>query len=311
MKWTSLLARCLLALFYQIRVHPTSSARRRTHSSMGKNIKLAYSTESPYTNPEWLVLTAFVTWWSNADHHNRPVLSSNDEADIVDLLCRLLEPVGNHRRDHIKPSKGKSSRKRNRKRSLTQDAAILANSSPAPPTPDILFHITLGLNTTIRHLESLSATSRPQSLGRASIHVSKDETAKSVEPLGPLSAVFVCRTGLPPILTSSLPLLAATASLAFPEEPPIRLVPLGQVAEEKLAQSLHQPKVGFIGLQSDASSAGNIIDLVRNRVHPVDVPWLKEASSGTYLPVKVRQTEVKVGRKKKSVQFLRDNGGQK
>jgi ribonuclease P/MRP protein subunit POP3 len=240
------------------------------------------------------------------------VLSSDDEADIVDHLSRLLEPIGNYRRDHIKPSKGKSCRKRNRKRRLTQDAPIVADSRPVPPTPDIFDHITLGLNTTVRHLESLSAISKPQSVGRASIDVSEDAAVKAVEPLGPLSAVFVCRTGLPLILTSSLPLLAATASLAFPEEPPIRLVPLGKKAGEKLARILHQPKVGFIGLQSDASRAGNIIDLVRDRVQPVDVPWLKEASSGTYLPVKVRQTVVKVGRKEeKAAHSLRDRGGQK
>jgi ribonuclease P/MRP protein subunit POP3 len=240
------------------------------------------------------------------------LLSSNDEADIVDLLCRLLEPIGNYRREHIKPSRGKSSRKKKRKRIFTQFAATATDAGPAAPMPDIFSHIALGFNTTIRHLESLSATSRPQSLRGPSLEGSKEAATKSVEPLAPLSAVFVCLTGLPPILTSSLPLLTATASLAFPEEPPILLVPLRKIAGDKMAQALHQPKVGFVALQSDIPTAGNLIDLVRNRVQLVDVPWLKEASSGTYLPVKVRQTEVKVGPKKeKAAHSLRDNGGPK
>jgi ribonuclease P/MRP protein subunit POP3 len=76
-----------------------------------------------------------------------------------------------------------------------------------------------------------------------------------------------------------------------------------------LAQALHQPTVGFIGLRSDTGAAKNLIDLVRDRVQPVDVPWLKEAGSATYLPVKIRRTEVQVG-PKKVTHSLRD-GDQK
>jgi hypothetical protein len=130
---------------------------------------------------------------------------------------------------------------------------------------------------TIRHLESLSAISRPQPLGGPTL-----EQSKSIGQLAPLSAVFVCRAGLPPILTSSLPLLTATASLAFPEEPPTRLIHLGKTAGDRLAQVLHQPTVGFIGLRSDTAITKNLIALVRDRIQPVDVPWLREAGSTTY-----------------------------
>ena len=233
------------------------------------------------------------------------MLSSPDEAEIVDLLCRVLDPVGNYRREHIKPSTGKSSRKRKRKRRVaksTQDAAPATDAEPAPPAPEVSSHITLGFNTTIRRLELLSAVSRPQSLGGEISAKSEDETGKSIRLLPSLSAVFICRTGLPPILTSSLPLLAATASSAFPKEPPIRLVPLSKAAEDKLAIALHQPKVGFVGLQADAPAAEILTTLVRDRIPPVDVPWLREASSSTYLPVKVRRTEVNVRPRKKKVE---------
>lgn len=235
------------------------------------------------------------------------MLSSSNEADIADLLCKLLEPVGNFRREHIKPSKGNSSRKR--KRNLAK-AAVAGNDFKTAPPPEIFSHITLGFNSTVRHLESLSEFSKPLSLVETSLEASRDVSAGSVDQLSPLSAVFVCLTGLPPILTSSLPLLAATASLASIEEPPILLVPLGKVAGEKLAQAVHQPRVGFVGLLSDTSTAENLMDLVRTHVQPVGVPWLKEADSGTYLPAKIRQTEVKVGLKKeKAGHSLHNNGG--
>jgi ribonuclease P/MRP protein subunit POP3 len=270
---------------------------------MEKNRRLAYNTESPYTAAQWSVYSQLALLRkSKADlHPPRPVLTSQDEADIVDLLCRQLETVGNYRRENIKPSKGKSSRRR--KRRLMQDGAATTHSRTAPPLPDIFSYITLGFNTTVRHLESLAAISRPPLLGEATLEQPK---------IAPLSAVFVCRTGLPAILTSSLPLLAATASLAFPHESPIRLVPLGKAAGDKLAQTLHQPRVGFIGLLSHTSAAENLIGLVRTRVQPVDIPWLKETNSGAYLPVKVRQTKIKVGPKKeKAAHSLRDVGGSK
>ena len=231
-------------------------------------------------------------------------MSSQDEADVVDLLCQLLEPIGQHRREYLKPSRGSSSRKRKRK--AAQHATTSTDTTPTPPNPAISSHITLGFNTTIRHLESLSAISRPQPLGGPNL-----EQSKSIGQLAPLSAVFVCRAGLPPILTSSLPLLTATASLAFPEEPPTRLIHLGKIAGDRLAQSLHQPTVGFIGLRSDTAIAKNLIALVRDRVQPVDVPWLREAGSTTYLPVKIKQTEAQVGPKKRATRSLRDDCDQK
>ena len=183
-----------------------------------------------------------------------------------------------------------------------------ADATPAPPTPEILSHITLGLNTTVRHLEALSAVSKPQLLVGASVEEPEDAAAESAQQLTALSAVFICRTGLPPILTSSLPLLAATAALTFPEEPPTRLVLLDKTAEDRLAKALHQPNVGFIGLQTEAPAAEGLVTLVQNCVQPVQVPWLREASSGVYLPVKVKRTEVKVRPRKERVRSLRDNG---
>jgi len=217
----------------------------------------------------------------------------------VELLCRLLDPVGQHRKEHIKPSKGKRSRKRKRQ-SAEKDAASVAVVA-IPPAPEITSYLTLGFNTTVRYLENLSVASRPQTLTNTGIQASKETSETSRSPRMPLAAVFVCRTNLPPILTSVLPLLTETASLAYPQEQPIRLISLSEKAEARLAQALHQPKVGFIGLQSNAPGARGLIELVRDSIEPVDVPWLKEAGSAKYMPPKVLKKNVKIGQKKQKI----------
>ena len=115
-----------------------------------------------------------------------------------------------------------------------------------------------------------------------------------------ISVVFVCRSTLPPMLTTSLPTLAATASLAFPYEPATRLVPLSAKAEARLAEVLRQPKVGFVGILSNAPKSKSLVDFVQETVDAIDVPWLRESSKGEYLPVKTQTVDVSVGLKNKS-----------
>lgn len=150
----------------------------------------------------------------------------------------------------------------------------------------------------MRHLERLSASCKPQTLVREPFETSEELPKPHSEAVAPLAAVFVCRTSQSPILTSSLPFLIATASRAHDGEPPIRLISLSEAAEAKLAHALHQPRAGFVGLQTDAPGATSLIDLVRRSIQAVDVPWLAGTSSGNYLPVKIKKTDVKVGQKK-------------
>jgi len=88
------------------------------------------------------------------------------------------------------------------------------------------------------------------------------------------------------------------------------LIPLGEEAGNKIAHAVHQPKVGFVGLQLDAPGAMGLIDLLRTNIQAVDVPWLRESCSPTYLPVKVKQTAVKVGQKKEKVKYFEAKNAQ-
>ena len=114
-----------------------------------------------------------------------------------------------------------------------------------------------------------------------------------------LAVVFVCRSVLPDPITASIPLLVATASLAQPQSPPIRLVQLSAKVESKLAEALHQPRVGFVGLRRDMPGADVLMAIVDNVIDPVRVPWLDSSENPQYLPVQIESTETSIGSKKK------------
>lgn len=162
-----------------------------------------------------------------------------------------------------------------------------------PDLPEISSFITLGFNATVRHLELLSALSRPTLLAGSRLENDRITSTSSET----FSAVFVCRESLPTALTASLPLLAATASLAHPEQPHIRLIPLRKDAGEQIAKVLGIPRLGIAGLKRGASGAIGLTQLIQQKVQVTEVPWLQEAKIGTYLPVNVKQTEADRGHK--------------
>lgn len=106
-----------------------------------------------------------------------------------------------------------------------------------------------------------------------------------------MDAVFVARADQQPILHAHLPLLIKAASFANPSKPPIRLVSLPTRAEQKLIAALEVPRVGMIGLLDQAPGADALLELVRAKVSPLEIPWLQEAMAGHYMPVEIRSTE--------------------
>lgn len=147
-------------------------------------------------------------------------------------------------------------------------------------------HLTIGFNTTTRYLETLAQRLAP----------SKDSGQGPnpdmvLGPKAPLAAIFIPRSDRPSIMHSHLPLLTKTASLATPSSPPIRLVMLRKGAEERLGAALALPRVGLIGLIEGAPDSKGLIDFIRVCVSQVEVPWVQEAMTGQYLPVKVNEIE--------------------
>ncbi|OAA58637.1 hypothetical protein SPI_06710 [Niveomyces insectorum RCEF 264] len=118
-----------------------------------------------------------------------PSVSQEDQDTILELLCTLLAPLGQHRRDHSTPSRGKRSRRRARrsdKPTAVDDAAAgaaeagaapatgaattatkagtAADNPPAvlPPAPELARFVDTGLACITRELaRSASATSGP------------------------------------------------------------------------------------------------------------------------------------------------------
>lgn len=237
------------------------------------------------------------------------------------LLCSLLSPIGQHRANHIVKSKCKRSKKRKRQQSKSEE---VPTKSDIPPPPEISSFIAVGLNTITRSLESLAQKTKPcqspntippksDDAGETSQDLSSKEeqevgTSKKIavdsDEYAPVdahfSAIFVLRSSQPAILHTHLPQLIATASLAYPELPATRLVQLPRGSEGRLCEVLGLPRVSFIGLLEGAPHSQSLVDLIRQCVPKIEIPWLHEAKQSTYMPVKINAIETFVTAPKKN-----------
>jgi ribonuclease P/MRP protein subunit POP3 len=211
-----------------------------------------------------------------------------DSITCSDQLHRLLEPLGRHREQHTSPSKGKRSKKRKRKDTQATEAPVESFETPPEP-PRIKSHITIGFNSTTRHLEALSSKSVPSAISdhlRIKRYTTiKREGKDSLDsiPNTHLAAVFVPKSGQQAVIHAHLPLMLKTASMAAPEAPQTQLVPLSKSAEARLATALGVPRVGVLGLMGDAPDAGALIEVIREKLEPMEVPWLEQALAADYL----------------------------
>jgi RNase P subunit Pop3 len=105
------------------------------------------------------------------------------------------------------------------------------------------------------------------------------------------AAIFIPRSSQPPILHAHLPQLVVTASLASPELPATRMVQLPGGCDARLAEALGLPRVSFVGILDGAPHSKSLVDLVRECVPEVEIPWLDEAKNSVYLPVKINAIE--------------------
>ncbi|KAF7505206.1 hypothetical protein GJ744_001135 [Endocarpon pusillum] len=227
-----------------------------------KRTKTIHSTDSPYPAPPW------------------PVIASTDQQMMLELLCDLLAPLGEHRRNHIYRSQGKrSKRRRQGEEKYTVDKAVLSVPS-MPPMPEVAQYITVGFNSTIRGLQDVAQpTSKPTPA------VSQDGQLDHTKSM---AVVFVCTSTLPEMLTISIPTTVAAASARHSSRPPIRLVSLPKEAEKRLAEALFQPRVGLVGLRQDTAGGRALIEMTMNKISPVDIPWLRPDVRVKYRPVSIK-----------------------
>ena len=196
-------------------------------------------------------------------------------------LPSLLSPLGEHRRTHTQPSKGKK-----RKR----DIKAPSDDSPKPPAPAIGSHVLVGLNSVTRHLENLAASTAPPTTPAKELEAddkdafpiednAADQSALRVKPLS-----MVIITHPQPSLSPShahIPTLLHLATLRPHSETkssqPTRLIALSTTNDARFARALHIPRVGAIGIYEGALGAKALEEYVRKYVGLTECSWVDEA----------------------------------
>ncbi|RDW59731.1 hypothetical protein BP6252_12818 [Coleophoma cylindrospora] len=255
---------------------------------MERKPKTIFQLDTPFTTVQW------------------PTISEENQVTILDLLCSLLAPIGKHRSLYVTPSKGTRSKKRKRREAVQTSEIQPSQAECTPPTPEISSSVMVGLNSITRSLESLSRMSKNRDVAQTPVANLQDEVMEdrkadvevtleaAVAPETTsrhFAAVFVSRSSQPAILNAHLPQLIATASLAHPDRPPTKLVPLSRSAESQLCTALGLPRVSFVGLLDDAPYSKALLDLIRDNVSDIEVPWLKEAQMQQYRSLKVNAVQ--------------------
>ncbi|CAD6444907.1 9c8925b4-2850-48a5-b9be-cb44fb5fa038 [Sclerotinia trifoliorum] len=123
----------------------------------------------------------------------------------------------------------------------------------------------------------------------------RPQTKDAFKPDPHFSAIFVTRSDQPPILNSHLPQIIATASKAHPTKPSTRLVQVPKGSETRIAAALGLPRVSFLGILDDAPNSKALIDLIRDCVEEIQIPWLDEAKKAEYLETKINSIQTSIG----------------
>jgi ribonuclease P/MRP protein subunit POP3 len=194
-------------------------------------------------------------------------------------FCSLVGPIGEHRKTHILPSKG-------RKRKRATNAA--PDEPPKLPAPATASHVLVGLNSVTRHLETQAASTAPPTapINGTSIDEQDNPTQtdqrESATPPRILSIVIL--THPQPSLSPShahIPTLLHLANL--------RLVCLATSNDARLANTLHIPRVGAIGILEGAPGAKDLEEYVRKHVGSTECAWVDEALRSEWRGLNVQQ----------------------
>lgn len=207
-----------------------------------------------------------------------------------------MEPLGQHRRRHIQPSKGKGSKKRKR----ATDAAQPPNDQQAPPNPEISKFLDVGLASISRGLEQLSSTAELQFSATR-----EGQSSPGDEDVSAYAVIFIARSGQPTAFHCHFPQMVAVASRSRSCEQPIRLVGFSAPCSERLGAALGIPRVSAIGLRAGSPNAKALVDYVQEHVAPNPLPWANPDSSQPpkYLgaSIKAVETTMKSGPKQSNM----------
>ncbi|UNI21498.1 Ribonuclease P [Purpureocillium takamizusanense] len=202
------------------------------------------------------------------------------------MLCNLLNPIGQHRRHHTRPSKGKRSSKR--RTASMQDATPEdeTHGPPAPQKPELSAYVHVGFNSITRRLEETSE-------GHRETGSQGTDDAK-----GPYSMVFVARGNQSSAFNCHFPRMVGAATRALPYAERTRLVGFSKPCSERLSSVLGVARVSSVAVMRDAPGAEALLAFVRKTVSPVDTSWLEGSKASAYRPTQIGSTETTVGVKK-------------
>ncbi|UKZ82266.1 hypothetical protein TrVFT333_010051 [Trichoderma virens FT-333] len=214
-------------------------------------------------------------------HSNRPEISLEDQDSILELLCHLLSPIGQHRRIHTKVSKGKRAAKREKQIKSKLNEEPNSAKIPTPPVPELSASVDVGFNSITKNLGSLT---RPS-----------DEAEKSHKGY---SMIFVARGSQSQAFNQHFPQMVAAASRNLPDNEKIRLVGLSKPRSERIGSTLGIPRVSSVAVSRHAPGADALFAVVQNIVPPVDSPWLNETPSTVYKTTRIGSVETTIGAKR-------------
>ncbi|RKF58261.1 putative rna-processing protein [Golovinomyces cichoracearum] len=221
-------------------------------------------------------------------------LSPEQENIIVDLLCKIVTPIGRYSLNHKTPSKGKRSKKRERKSKRDGKGALTTLIDEAPPKPEISSYVVFGLNIVLQRLEYLSNLSKIQRIRSNDMKFSGGE--KAVNENKPFlnqhfSAIFIVSMSQPAIVEEILPQLVVTASQTHPELPETRLAHISKEHHNKLCECLNIPRVSIIGILDGAPFSSGLLEFIRKHVPEIWIPHLREPGKVPYVPVQINAVE--------------------
>ncbi|KAF3058774.1 hypothetical protein CFAM422_011896 [Trichoderma lentiforme] len=225
--------------------------------------RLVHHLETPFSTSSW------------------PEISIDDQDSILELLCHLLSPIGQHRRIHTKTSKGKRAAKREKRAKSKVDEVPNSVKIPTPPGPELSASVDVGFNSITKNL-GLN-TSPP------------DESNKSHKDY---SMIFVARGSQSQAFNQHFPQLVAAASRNLPDKEKIRLVGFSKPCSEKLGSVLGVPRASSVAVSRHAPGADALFAVVQNLVAPVDSPWLNETPITTYKSTQIGSVETTIGIKR-------------
>lgn len=231
----------------------------------------------------------------------RPEISADDQDTILELLCKygmswsstlhsltsrtsLLSPIGQHRRAHIKPSRGKREDKRSKKEP-SAEATTTALSTVKPPKPELCSHVDVGFNAITREFESLSVSN----------------TTKQSElntPRQPYSMVFVTRGNQSAAFNCHFPKMVAAASQKLGPQNNIRLVGFSKPCSDRLSSCLGIARVSSLAISRDAPGVEVLWSFVKEHVPQVEAAWLEATERPQYKPTQIDSVETVVGVKR-------------